>query len=1476
MGSHREWCNSSKTQVVEGVTTLMPITSTEDKAQRRLELLEDVEKRFGGNAATKKTERNLLKQKYKNFSALSSKMLDQTFDKLQKLKESTRRNVPVETTTSKALVSCDGLGGYDWSDQAEEGPNYELMAYTSTSSDLKVSTDSTYTKSCLETVKILKSHNEQLTIDLKKSELMVLGYKTGLKSVEERLEFFKTNESVYLEDINALKVEIQMKDIAIKELRRKLELAQKEKDSIQLKVNKYENASKTLNKLRDCQIVDNCKKCLGYENYNVVPPSYIGNFMPPKPDLSFTELDEFSNEPVNENSKAKTSDVEPKANRKNNDAPIIEERVLDNEHMTGNMSYLTDYEETNGGYVAFGGNPKGGKIAGKATKDETSGILKSFITRIENLVDHKKQLILLAMCKIELPHNKTPYELFHGRTPTLSFMRPFGCPVTILNTLDYLGKFDGKADEGFFVGYSLNSKAFRVFNSRKRIVEENFHIRSSQDDGLKPSSNDGKKVNQDPRQECECKDQENELNVKNTNNVNAAGTNGVKPVVYQMDVKSAFLYEKIKKEVYVCQPPGFKDLDFPNKVYKVKKALYGLHQAPRAWYKTLSTYLLDNGFQRDEFYGELRFFLVLQVKQKNDGIFISRDKYVAKILKKFGFTEVKNASTPMKTQKPLLKDEDGEKVDVHMKSTTGGCQFIRCRLISWQSKKQTVVAYFITEVEYVAASSCYRQFWTTAKAKTINEEAHIHARVDGKKVIISEASIRRDLQYIDQEGVECLPNATIFEQFALMSEAVYKELNDRLVRAATTASRLEVEKDTGNILKTQSKATPNESSSQGTDSGGGPGCQESIGDTIAQTRSEGVSKLSNDSLLARGNTLQSDKDRMKVNELMKLCTNLQNKVLDLEKTKITQALKIDCLKMRVKKLEKKQRLKTHKLKILYKVGLTARVDSSEDEQSLGDDASKQGRKINDIDADKNITLVNDQDDTKMFNVNYLQGDEVFVDKEVNDKEVSAVTSKPKVKGIVLQYPGESTTTTKVIYLKSHDKGKAKIIKEPVKPKKIDRVRLDEEAALKLQAEFDEEQRLAREKFQKELEANIAMFETWMMVKQKLMLIIKWLKDYFRIELVEGNSKRAGEELTQESVKKQKVDDDKEATDLKQLMKIILDKERIAINAIPLAVKSLIVEWKIYKEGKKSYYRIIKAGGKSKMYLVFSHIIKEFDIEDLEDLYKLVKAKYGSTRPVEDLDLILRGDLKTMFEPHVKYEVWKMQQRYNVMRWTLYDSCLRDFQTYIFVIWTWPNKTNINITDQNITGAFSKDPAELKLDDLVKMISKDTTKDIFMEWNFDDDKPIDCPSQKAKVEEEKQAAKAEVLMGQDLSALIHVELKVLVTKMDEVTKSLGALNEYVEKLEMEVLTELKEILESFAWFSHRHLIKCRKAEGLRFHFRHHEHGFLFLDKFANAISSTFNKTISTGAPSAGLTVIHSTKEESITRYAEAQRNQLTVL
>ncbi|GJX26388.1 ribonuclease H-like domain-containing protein [Tanacetum coccineum] len=249
-------------------------------------------------------------------------------------RESSRRSVPVETTTSNALISCDGLGGYDWSDQAEEEPtNYAPMAYSSSSSNSEVSNDSTCSKSCLETVEVLKSQYEQLLKRFEKSELMVVAYKTGLQSVEERLEFYKKNESVYVEMINGLKWDIQVGEITIVELRKKLEIVQKEKDGIQFNVDKFENASKSLNKIIESQIVDNCKKGLGY---NAVPPPLTGNFMPPKPDLSFTGLEEFTSEPVViksvvENSEAKASEAKSKTVRKNNGAPIIEDWVSDSE-----------------------------------------------------------------------------------------------------------------------------------------------------------------------------------------------------------------------------------------------------------------------------------------------------------------------------------------------------------------------------------------------------------------------------------------------------------------------------------------------------------------------------------------------------------------------------------------------------------------------------------------------------------------------------------------------------------------------------------------------------------------------------------------------------------------------------------------------------------------------------------------------------------------------------------------------------------------------------------------------------------------------------------------------------------------------------------------------------------------------------------------------------------------------------------------
>ncbi|GJR41038.1 putative ribonuclease H-like domain-containing protein [Tanacetum coccineum] len=725
-------------------------------------------------------------------------------------------------------------------------------------------------------------------------------------------------------------------------------------------------------------------------------------------------------------------------------------------HMTGNRSYLTDYEEINGGFVAFGGI-------------ENLIDLRVKVIRCDNGTEFKNR-VMNQFCgmkgiKREFSIARTPQQNgvteMKNRTLIEGVMRAFGCLVTILNTIDHLGKFDGKANEGFFVGYSTNSKAFRVFNSRTRIVEENLHVQFSEntpnivgsgpnwlfdldaltksmnyklvvvrnqsngstgikacdnrgkarmetipskdyillplsiqdppfsyrskdspDTGFKPSGDEEKKDVKDlgnedsevPSTEEPRINQEKDASVNSTNTINtispivrtaglednavdenivygcdddpnmpeleeivyldhddedvgaevdinsldthipvnpipttrihkdhpveqiigdiysapqtrrmtksvieqamfkpkkviqslkdpswieamqeellqfklqqvwtlvdlpngrrAIGTKWVyrnkkdeKGIVIknkarlvaqgytqeegidydEMNAKSAFLYGKIKEEVYVCQPPGFEDPDFPDRVNKVEKALYGLHEAPRAWDKSdillVQVYVDDIIFgstrkkmctefekmMHKKFHvssiGELTFLLRLQVKQKEDGIFISQEKYVNEILNKFGFSDVETAKTPMETQKALLKDADGEDVDEHlyrsmigslmyltssrpdimfavcacirfqvkpksshlhtvkrifrylkgqpilslwypkdspfdlvaypdsgyagasldMKSTTRGCQFLGCRLISWQCKKQTVVDNSITEDEYIAS-----------------------------------------------------------------------------------------------------------------------------------------------------------------------------------------------------------------------------------------------------------------------------------------------------------------------------------------------------------------------------------------------------------------------------------------------------------------------------------------------------------------------------------------------------------------------------------------------------------------------------------------------------------------------------------------------------------------------------------------------------------------------------------------------------
>ncbi|GJY53859.1 putative RNA-directed DNA polymerase [Tanacetum coccineum] len=527
-------------------------------------------------------------------------------------------------------------------------------------------------------------------------------------------------------------------------------------------------------------------------------------------------------------------------------------------------------------------------------------------------------------------------------------------------------------------------------------------------------------------------------------------------LVYQMDVKSAFLYGTIDEEVYVSQPPGFVDPEFPEKVYKVEKALYGLHQDPRAWYETFSTYLLDNGFYRGQIdktffikrvkddillvqvyvddiifgstkkslctdfeqimhkrfhmssMGEITFFLGLQVKKKEDGIFISQDKYVGEILKKFGFSSIRTASTPMEINKALTKDEDGEDIDVHLyrsiigslmyltssrpdimffvcacsifqiqpkvshlnavkmifryqkgrpnlglwypkdslfileafldsdyagasldrKSTTGGCQFLGLRLISWQCKNQTVVANSTTEAEYIAASHCcgqvlwiqnqmldYGYNFMQTKIHVDNKSAicvvknpvyhfktkhieiwHHFIRDSYEKKLIEMVKIHTDNNVADLLTKAFDGRLTVFKCSGVYTSTIWIEVgmdfNWHVVLVDSSSER---------VLD-----NPNEPPlSEGHTSGSGEGMMEHQFELMAN-----VPITPHDSPLPGGYTPGSDEGGLKLQELMTMCTILSKQVLDLEKENDVQAVEIPRLKNKVKRLERQWKSST--------------------------------------------------------------------------------------------------------------------------------------------------------------------------------------------------------------------------------------------------------------------------------------------------------------------------------------------------------------------------------------------------------------------------------------------------------------------------------------------------------------------------------------------------------------------------------------
>ncbi|GJQ89289.1 retrovirus-related pol polyprotein from transposon TNT 1-94 [Tanacetum coccineum] len=696
---------------------------------------------------------------------------------------------------------------------------------------------------------------------------------------------------------------------------------------------------------------------------------------------------------------------------------------------------------------------------------------------------------------------------------------------------------------------------------------------------------------------------------------------------------------------------------------------------------------------------------------------------------------------------------------------------------------------------------------STTRDKTINGEVQLQALVDGKKIIITESTVRRDLQLEDAKGVDCLPNSTIFEQLTLIGnmrrvrkgfsgretplfqtmvvqvqeemgdgstnptdpyytptiiqplisqpqkkqkprkskrkytqipqssgptdnvadEAVNEEMDDSLERAATTATSLDAEQDRGNINKTQSKATPNEAGSQGTTLGGGPRCQETMGDTIAQTRFENVSKTSNDPLLARGNTLRSGEDSLKLNELMELCTNLQQRVLDLETTKTTQANEIASLKRRVKKLERRNKSRTHGLKRMYRVGSSRRVESSEDEGLGEEDASKQGR-IADIDANKDIYLVNVHTDEDMFGVNDLDGDEVIVDnvdvvktaEETRSvvEEVTVVIEKAKLVSAAEEIvnvaattvstastipdSAATTTTTTTATITNVEITLAQLLAElkSAKPK-ADKVMIQEPE----QAEEEEEERLAREKAHQTEEANIAWDDVQAKIEADYQLAQR-LQAQEQEELTDEEKARLFVQFLEQRRKKftaNKVEEKRNRPPIRAQKRSIICtylknmegwkpknlKNKSFANIQELFDKAMkrvntFVDYRtelVGESSKKADAEITQESSSKRAgdELEQENAKKQKVDEDKEtaELQSLIEAVYDDEQEVaiDAVPLATKpptiGDLKIMFEPHVEDQVWKNQDNYSVLDWKLYDSCgvhsLRKQNVYIYML-----------------------------------------------------------------------------------------------------------------------------------------------------------------------------------------------------------------
>nr|GEV51601.1 hypothetical protein [Tanacetum cinerariifolium] len=744
----------------------------------------------------------------------------------------------------------------------------------------------------------------------------------------------------------------------------------------------------------------------------------------------------------------------------------------------------------------------------------------------------------------------------------------------------------------------------------------------------------------------------------------------------------------------------FKDPDYPDKVYKVVKALYGLHQDPRAWYETLANYLLENGFQRGKIdqtlfikkkKGDILLVQVyvddnifgLQVKQKPDGIFISQNKYVAEILRKFSLTDGKSASTPIDTENPLLKDPDVKRIfrylkgkphlglwypkdssfnlvaysdsdyagaSLDRKSTTGGCQFFGCLLISWQCKKQTVVATSSTKAEYVAAASCYAQvlwiqnqlldyglkfllFGLTNCCCSLNavrspKLSRMGYENPSTKFTFYKAFFSPQWKFLIHNILQCMSaKRTLWNEFSssMASAVICLSTGRSLVRNVDSSSKFYMYL---RFLQLMIRAQVGDLSSH-TTKYSSPTLTQKV---FANMRRVGKGFSRVETPLFKGMIVAQQADD----------------VAD----EAAAGVDVDVVPAATAKPSIPSPTPTTQPPHHYKNYLPLhRQDSS----ISGDHQVKtKGKEIREEKQVESVRVKEIEEDLEHADKDLSMQDDGLEPTELKEV-VEVVTTSKLMTEVVTAAAATITASTTLITTAAP------------------RIMVEEPKPLKKQAQIEQAKAYARE-LEAELNKNINLDDVIEQVQRKekednvvLRNMAGFKMDYFKgmrhddirpifkkyfnstmaflektKEQMEEEDiralKRKTESFKEKAAKKQKLDE--EVEELKKHLQIVPndddDDDDVYTKATPLALMVLVVDYEIYTENNKPYYKIIRDDGTHQLFLSFLSLLRNFDREDLEVLWQLVKERFASSKPKNFSYEFLLTTLTYMFEkPNVQ-------------------------------------------------------------------------------------------------------------------------------------------------------------------------------------------------------------------------------------------------